>query len=92
MKKKWSVKKKILMSILAVIAVLLLVVIGYVVYVFASYHRIDDKQNLKINSLNGDETLKVTTDNEYTIGTLMPSMAQQIWQKVEILILCFFRK
>ena len=69
MKEKWSVKKKILMSILAVIAVLLLVVIGYVIYVFASYHRIDDKQNLKINSLNGDDSLKVTTDNEYTIGT-----------------------
>ena len=52
MKKKWSVKKKIVVTLLSVIAAFLLVVIVYVLYVFGTYHRIKDKQLIEINSLN----------------------------------------
>lgn len=69
MKKKWSVKKKILVTLLSVIAAFLLVVIVYVLYVFGTYHRIKDKQPIEINSLNATEGSKVKTGVEYTAGT-----------------------
>ena len=67
--KKWTIKKKILITILSIIAVLLLVVIAYVIYVFGSYHRIEDKQSLKVNSLNAGAGTKVSRNVEYTAGT-----------------------
>ena len=69
MKKKWSVKKKIVVTLLSVIAAFLLVVIVYVLYVFGTYHRIKDKQPIEINSLNATEGSKVKTGVEYTAGT-----------------------
>ena len=69
MKKKLSVKKKIVVTLLSVIAAFLLVVIVYVLYVFGTYHRIKDKQPIEINSLNATEGSKVKTGVEYTAGT-----------------------
>lgn len=64
--KKWTTKKKILITILSIIAVLLLVVIAYVIYVFGSYHRIEDKQSLKVNSLNAGAGTTVSRNVEIT--------------------------
>ena len=58
--------KKILKGVGILAAVLLLVVVGYVVYVFASYSRIEDHQVLEPE--NNKETL-VSAETEYTITT-----------------------
>lgn len=44
-------------------------VIAYVIYVFGSYHRIEDKQSMKVNSLNAGAGTTVSRNVEYTAGT-----------------------
>lgn len=68
--KKTNVKKIILIVCLALVAAVLLTVIGYVVYVFADYKRIEDNEELEILSSTDakapvGEELKIIT---YNIG------------------------
>lgn len=39
--------------ILGILALLLVVVVGYVIYVFAAYYRVEDNQELEVVSMNG---------------------------------------
>ena len=48
-KKKWSTKKKVVATLVSIVALFLIIVLGYVAYVFGTYHRIPDKQKLSIN-------------------------------------------
>lgn len=54
-------------ALAAILGLLLLIVVGYVIYVSAQYYRIEDRQNLKINA--GENTV-LTKTGEYTITTL----------------------
>ena len=68
--KKISKKRIILLSCLALVGAILLTVIGYVVYVFADYKRIEDNESLQVLSGNDadapvGEELKIIT---YNIG------------------------
>lgn len=47
-KKKMKPLKKVLLPVGAVFLALLLVVVGYVIYFFAAYHRIEDKLSLEV--------------------------------------------
>lgn len=65
--------KTILKILGIVLAIILFIVIIYVAYVFLSYHRIEDRQSLKVNtpseqSANYDDSM-VKPGTEYTIGT-----------------------
>ena len=56
--------------ILGVIGALLLVVVGYFVYLLASYHRLPDNVSLEIYAPQNEEELtKAQTDTEYSIIT-----------------------
>ena len=48
--KKIKLPLKILLGVLAL---LLLVILGYVIYVFAAYYRVEDNQVLPVESMNG---------------------------------------
>jgi len=63
-KKKKSLLKRILLSVLAVFIVLVLVVVGYVVYVFATYYRLEDNIALDVES---KVSAVCDADGEYTI-------------------------
>lgn len=65
---------KTILKILGIaLAIILLIAIIYVAYVFISYDRIEDNQKLSINKpqeqLADADYSAVTTDKEYTIGT-----------------------
>ena len=51
-----------------VIAVLLAAVVGYVIYLYASYHRIEDSQTLSVEG-TVDQQKKLTTEEVYTALT-----------------------
>lgn len=61
-----SIVKKILFSVLAVVCAVLLVVVGYVVYLFADYGRLDD--NLALSVKEGSGAL-ASEGEEYSIMT-----------------------
>lgn len=60
-------KKKILKSIGLVLGVLVLIMVGYVIHVFTSYYRIENKINIEVENTALLEVVDVT--NEYTIST-----------------------
>ena len=60
-------KKKILKSIGLVLGVLVLIIVGYVIHVFTSYYRIENKINIEVENTALLEVVDVT--NEYTIST-----------------------
>lgn len=66
-----KIRKKVLLALAAALLVLLLVLVGYVIYVFASYHRIDDNQPLEVAppSQLSEETLVVEPEATYSIMT-----------------------
>lgn len=66
-KKKWSTRKKALVSVLSIIGAVLLAVIIYLAYVLFSYSRIEDNQVLEINNVGLEESIRL--DNVYTIVT-----------------------
>ena len=62
--------KKIIKTILVILAVLIAIVLAYVVYVFASYHRIDDNLQLEVKSLNEENaSFNVETEKQYRISS-----------------------
>ena len=61
-----SIPKKILKAVLAVILIAVLVVGGYVAYVFISYHRLPDEQVLDIRSNAPSSALDVSGDYHLT--------------------------
>ncbi len=61
-----SIPKKILKAVLAVILIAVLVVGGYVAYVFISYHRLPDEQVLNIRSDAPSSVLDVSGDYHLT--------------------------
>lgn len=70
-KKKRSVGAKIIRAILFVIAAIVVLALGYVAYVFLSYQRIEDKQDLEVAKTAAQE--KIATEEEllvtsYNIG------------------------
>ena len=64
---KKQILKRIFMPILAVFLAIVLVVVGYLVYVIASYSRIEDNQVLAVSKMGLASQLE--TDHEYTIVT-----------------------
>lgn len=54
---------------LGVAALLLAVVIGYVIYVFAAYYRVEDNQVLNVVSMNGLDHGDLTTGEVYRIAS-----------------------
>ena len=60
-------KKKILKSIGLVLGVLVLIIVGYVIHVFTSYYRIENKINIEVENTALFEVVDVT--NEYIIST-----------------------
>lgn len=60
-------KKKLLKSIGLILGVLVLVVVGYVLFIFTSYYRIEDKLNVEVEK--EAEIELVDTSKEYTIST-----------------------
>ncbi len=64
--------KKIIKIVGTIFAVLLLVVLIYVAYVFISYHRIEDNQKLSVNepkSMATNGTVMSADSDSFTIGT-----------------------
>lgn len=63
-------RNKVLRIVLIVLALFFLVIIGYVFYVFISYHRIEDMQNLTVwEPKSGTSMESVSTETEYEILT-----------------------
>lgn len=60
-------KKKILKSIGLILGVLVLIVVGYVIHVFTSYYRIENKINIEVENEAKYDTIDIY--NEYTIST-----------------------
>ena len=60
-------KKKILKSIGLFFGLIILVIVAYVIFVFSSYYRIEDKQTLEIENNQSNDTIDV--NKEYTIST-----------------------
>ena len=60
-------KKKILKSICLFFGLIILVIVAYVIFVFSSYYRIEDKQTLEIENNQSNDTIDVS--KEYTIST-----------------------
>ena len=66
-KKKMPIVLKVILGLLGA---LLLVVVGYVLYLFISYHRLPDNVKLVINEpVSGEELTKVQAGEEYSIVT-----------------------
>lgn len=57
----------ILKTVLCILLAVVIIVAGYVAYLFIDYHRIDDNQNLEIDNKISDGIMQV--GNEYTITT-----------------------
>ena len=72
-KKKWSTKKKVVATLVSIVALFLIIVLGYVAYVFGTYHRIPDKQKLSINkpasSQNANSSETSESKNVKTLDT-----------------------
>ena len=63
--KKWH--KKLLIGLCCIIAIILVIILCYVAYVFGTYHRIPDRQKITIQSPeNTVSTEKVSTNTLYT--------------------------
>ena len=65
-RKEASILKKILKSLLTILLSLFLIVVGYFVYVFIAYHRIDDNISLTISN-DGTPQNEITTNTTYRI-------------------------
>ena len=66
-KKKMPIALKVILGLLGA---LLLVVVGYVLYLFISYHRLPDNVELVVNEpASGEELATVQTGKEYSIVT-----------------------
>ncbi len=63
---KFSKRKIIKITALSVLAAILLTLIGYILYVFLSYYRVDDNQSLEIGD-NTDKALSI--DKTFTLTT-----------------------
>lgn len=59
--------KKLLKIIIALILIVLCVVVGYLSFVWLTYHRIEDNQVLEVTDVGADEM--ASTQTEYTIVT-----------------------
>ena len=56
--------KKIFKIVGIILGIIILALIGYIIYLFASYHRIEDNLPLEVESHAADAEL--TTEKEYT--------------------------
>ena len=60
-------KKKLFKSIALFFGLIILIVVGYVIFILSSYYRIED--NLVLQIENEAELERVDVDNEYSIST-----------------------
>lgn len=66
-----KVVKRILKIVGIAIAVIVVVLIGYIIYLYASYHRIEDNKKLKVESRieQSKASEKLSTGKEYSALT-----------------------
>lgn len=64
--KKKRLPLKILLGVLALV---LLVVAGYVIYVFAAYYRVEDKQVLTVETVGGGVNGELSADETYRVAS-----------------------
>lgn len=63
-------KKRLPLKIfLGVLALLLVVIVGYVIYVFAAWYRVEDNQVLEVVSMNGADHGELTVGEQYRIAS-----------------------
>ena len=68
MTKQKSIVKTIIKVVAIILAVLILVVAGYIIYAFASYHRIEDNKDLTVDN-RGAVIEEASVNETYTIMT-----------------------
>ena len=87
--------KKIFKIVGIILGIIILALIGYIIYLFASYHRIEDNLPLEVESHAADAEL--TTEKEYSaltynigFGAYTPDFSFFIPQLPHFAFLCSF--
>ena len=80
--------KKILKVIGIIILAIVLILAGYIIYLYASYHRIEDNQELQVETISDNTSLgdAITTGEKYSaltynigFGAYTPDFSFFIW-------------
>ena len=88
--------KKIFKIVGIILGIIILALIGYIIYLFASYHRIEDNLPLEVESHAADAEL--TTEKEYSALTynigfgasmIIPRMIPTILKIFFAVFICF---